>query len=84
MASKQEALQAGREVGDIIVLMVDEIPNRQQLSQLVTEGFQAAMAVAGSDITGSQRAAVLSHIGQGVLERLNEKVAALQLTDPIP
>ena len=79
MPTKQEALQAGREVGDIIVLLVDDIPNKDQISQLVSEGFQAAMAVAGSDITGDKKAAVLSHIGQGVMERVNEKVAALQL-----
>lgn len=79
MATKQEAIQAGREVADIIVLLVDEIPNKNQLSQLVTEGFQAAMAIASSDITGDKKAAVISHIGQGVIEGLNAKVAALQL-----
>jgi len=78
--TRDQAVLAGREVADLIALIVDKTPNRQQLQEFFAEGFQAVNAVASVAIpSGGQRAAVISHIAEGILSRLNESVAALKL-----
>lgn len=63
-------LDAGGQIGDVIVLMTDDIPNKQQAGEIFAESFEAVQAARsiGSDV--SQRDAQLA-ITEGVLHRLN-------------
>lgn len=67
-----QAKQAGREIGDLIVLLVDFTPNKEQLQSFIAEGFQAAMAVGSEPFTSEQKDRVVTHIAEGLLSRINE------------
>ena len=76
--TKQLVQGAGEEIGDLLVMVVDETPNAQQLGQFLTEGIQAVTALAQVGIPTSQREAVVRNILEGALRRVNEK------RDPLP
>ncbi len=77
MADAATAYKAGQELGDIVNLVLDEISNKEQLVQFASEVFQAVQSLAGVGIPATQKAAVASHIVEGLVNRVNE--AALKL-----
>ncbi len=73
--------QAGKEVGDAIVLVFDDQPNSSQVGQFVTEGFEAfkKLADAIAAVPAEKRAAALSHLLNAIHARANAGIPALQL-----
>ena len=77
MVTKQSVRKAGHEIGDLVVLVIDQVPNRQQITQFTTEGFEAITAIAAVGIPKEEKAAVATHLAEAILERLNETVLTL-------
>jgi len=77
MVTKETVEKAGQEIGDLVVLVLDDVSNKEQLVQFASEGFQAVQAVAGVGIPTEQKAAIASHLLEGILQRVNERVLTL-------
>jgi len=77
MVTKETVEKAGQEIGDLVVLVLDDVSNREQLAQFTVEGFQAVQAVAGIGIPTEHKAAVASHLLEKILARVNERVLTL-------
>jgi len=77
--TREQALAAGREVSDLVALVVDSTPNKEQIGQFVSEGFQVVQAVGAIGIPQEHKAAVALNIAEGVLNGINTKVAEFML-----
>jgi hypothetical protein len=71
--TKQTVQAAGEELGNLVCLLIDGTPNREQIVQFATEGFQAVQALAAIGIPTSNREAVVTNLVEGILRRVNEK-----------
>ncbi len=73
--------RAGKEIGDLIVLAFDDVPNSAQVGQMAAEGFEGVKALADAivHVPKEKRAAALSHLMNKMHERANEGIPALQL-----
>ncbi len=82
-ATKQQALDAGREIGNIVVMLLDETDNSQQIVQILNEGMGIGkfgyQLYAGQNPT--EIAGVSTHVIQGILEVLNTQLGALKLPE---
>ena len=82
MASRNECVQAGYEVADLVNLLLDEVSNKEQIGAFVKEGFEAAQALGAVGIPAEQRPAVASNIIEGLLAKLNQGVLSLDKGPP--
>ena len=73
MITKETVQKAGAELGDLVVLLLDEISNKEQITQFATEGFEAVTAIAGVGIPADLKEAVATNLVEAILARVNEK-----------
>jgi hypothetical protein len=71
--SRMMAVDAGRQLGDVAWLIVDQRPAMDQVADFVMESGEALEAVAGVHITGAERIWALMLIAEGFLGRINQK-----------
>lgn len=77
MVDKITVEKAGKELGDLVRLVVDDVSNTRQIAQFMAEGLEAVKAIAAIGIPAEHKAAVASHIAEQILKSLNESVLAL-------
>ena len=75
--SREQAFKAGAELGDVAVLALDQVSNKDQLSDFFKEGTQAFQAVASIGIPKENIPAVASNLAEGFLNKLNTTVLKL-------
>jgi hypothetical protein len=76
-ATKQQVQAAGKEIGKLIVLVLDGTPNKDQIVQFATEGFVAVQALAAIGIPKANIPAIASNLLEGVLEEVNADILIL-------
>jgi len=77
MVTKASVHKAGHELGDLLVLVIDETPNSQQLTEFTTQGFEAFRALASVGIPKDNREAIARNLVEALLNRVNEKFRPL-------
>ena len=78
--TRKQALNVGRQLSDIAVLLTDEVDNSGQITQLIGEAMEAAQAARSAGIPArEQRVASLTNISEGFLSGVNTRVPELTL-----
>jgi len=72
MPTAEQCLKAGNELGDLVNLLLDEISNKEQITDFAKDGFEAVQALAAVGIPAENKAAVASHVMEGLQHRVNE------------
>ncbi len=76
-ATKTVVQTAGEELGDLINLILDGTPNKEQIVQFATEGFQAVQALAAVGIPATDKLKVVTNLLEGLIRKVNEVSMAL-------
>ena len=76
--TRKQALNVGKELGDFIVLLLDDIKNREQLTDFFKEGMDMTK-IASLPISETDKQALATNIVEGILGRLNTGVTAFTL-----
>jgi predicted Zn-dependent peptidase len=75
--TREQALNLGNQLGDVALLFLDPVPNKEQITQIISEAVDVAVAGASAGvISEEQRAAAASNIGEGFLQKLNTAEAS--------
>lgn len=69
----EKAYKAGQEVGDLVLLVRDEISNKDQIADFAKEAFEAVTALAGVGIPKEKKEAVGRWLVEGILNKMNSK-----------
>lgn len=77
--TRSVAVQAGSELADLIGLLIDDVPNKEQLGEVV-QAAAAVLTVARTEIPEDKRVAVAMNVLEGIIGGLNTKVARFQLS----
>ena len=77
MVTRETVHKAGNELGDLVVLLLDAVSNKEQITAFATEGFEAVSALAGVGIPVAQRPAIVTHLVEAILNRINEAALIL-------
>ncbi len=81
MPTKELVQKAGYELGDLVALVFNDVPNSKEIPQFALVGFEAVKALADAitRVPREQRVAALSHFLAALHARANEIVPALRL-----
>ncbi len=77
MITREQALNAGRELSDLVGLVIDQVPNSQQLGDFFKEGTEASRTIIGiarTEIPEGKKPAVGTNIVEGFLNGMNTRV----------
>lgn len=72
--------RAGQELGDLVVLALDDISNRTQIAAFTSEGFEAikALADATRGLPADKRKAAASHLLNALHAKVNAVILPLE------
>ena len=78
MVTKAQVEKARKELKDLIVLVFDDIPNSQQVTQFMSEGFEGMKALADIGIpTAGERLAVAANLSTGLANDIVQELLPL-------
>lgn len=75
--TKETVRNAGGELGEMITLVLDGTPNKEQITEFATKGFAAVQALAAMGIPKENLPKVATNLVESILAKLNETVLAL-------
>ena len=73
VVTREMALRAGEDLGELVQIITDEVPNSRQLFDIVSGGGRALRDLASTNILNDQKEGVRETLLEGMLRAINLK-----------